>query len=138
MFVSLIASLPFLSDAQPNGLPSPGSETGKSNKPFRILTSGKQVTIKSTKNIKSVKPVYVEVKQGSMEPAKIELASGQGLVFRIETDSRIVIKKMGPAREEDKRVLRRTFSSSSSTVPEESRPGKGTAQGKSIGPSQAE
>ena len=108
-----------------------------------LISGGKaDVTVKRdpacAKNIKSVKPVYVEVKQGSMEPAKIELASGQGLVFRIETDSRIVIKKMGPAREEDKRVLRRTFSSSSTAVPEGSRHRKGTAQGKSIGPNPAE
>lgn len=65
------------------------------------------------KNIKSIKPVYVNAKQGSMEPARIELASGQGLVFRIETDSRIVVKKTGHAQDEGKRVLRRTFPSAS-------------------------
>lgn len=47
----LIACLPLLTEAQPD---SSDRETKAPAKPYRILTSGKQVTIKSTRDIKSV------------------------------------------------------------------------------------
>jgi hypothetical protein len=48
MAVIVVACLSVLSYAQP--LPTPPKEP----KPYKILTSGKQITIKSGKNIKSV------------------------------------------------------------------------------------
>lgn len=62
-----------------------------------------------TRNHKNLEPVYVEVKQGTMEPSGIELASAQGLVFRIGTDSRIVVQKTGQAPDGGERVLHRSF-----------------------------
>ncbi len=51
----VIACLSYFSEAQSSDLPvSASSNTEKTFKPYRILTSGKQVTVKSTKNIKSL------------------------------------------------------------------------------------
>jgi hypothetical protein len=44
----MIASLSFFSQAQTAKVASP------ENKPYKILTSGKQITVKSTKNIKAI------------------------------------------------------------------------------------
>jgi hypothetical protein len=54
LFVSAIACLSFFSKAQFSENSSNDSRIEKNSKPFRILTTGKQVTIKSTKNIKSL------------------------------------------------------------------------------------
>jgi hypothetical protein len=48
LVLAAIVSLPFLSGAQP------ASGEGNKAKPYKILTSGKRITIKSTKNIRSV------------------------------------------------------------------------------------
>ncbi|SRR5258705_6845279 len=50
--IVIMTCLPFFLDAQP----VPMNETGTSRaaKPYKILTSGKQVTIKSSRDIKSV------------------------------------------------------------------------------------
>jgi len=74
---------------------------------------------KRTKNLKKLELVYVEVKQGNMEPSGIELASAQGLVFRIGTDSRIVVTKTAQITDEGERVLHRAFRNAS--PPEASR-----------------
>jgi hypothetical protein len=54
LIIPAIACLSFLSEAQPPSIPSDDNRIEKTSKPFRILTTGKQVTIKSTKNIKSL------------------------------------------------------------------------------------
>lgn len=64
---------------------------------------------KRTRNLKNLEPIYVEVKQGTMDPREIELASAQGIVFRIDTDARIVVQKTGKAPDDAERVLRRSF-----------------------------
>jgi hypothetical protein len=72
------------------------------------------------KNFKHLEPVYVEVQQGSMEPSGIGLVSIQGLVFRIGTDSRIVVQKIGQAPDSDdrkRRVLHRVFRATPSPRP---------------------
>lgn len=70
---------------------------------------------KRTKNLKNLEPIYVEVKQGTMHPCEIALASAQGIVFRIVTDSRIVVQKTGKAPDDAERVLRRSFHVATST-----------------------
>ena len=64
---------------------------------------------KRTRNLKNLEPIYVDVKQGTMQPHEIELASAQGIVFRIGTDSRIVVQKTGKTPDEAERVLHRSF-----------------------------
>jgi len=58
ILLSLLASAPFIISAQPDkpakGIPPSSTETESNAKPYRILTSGKTVTIRSAKNIKSV------------------------------------------------------------------------------------
>ena len=57
ILLSLIAGAPFIISAQPDtpAKESPRSSTEiEANKPYRILTTGKTVTIRSAKNIKSV------------------------------------------------------------------------------------
>jgi hypothetical protein len=58
ILLSLIASAPFIMRAQPDspgkGFPRSSTENESTAKPYRILTSGKTVTIRSAKNIKSV------------------------------------------------------------------------------------
>ena len=58
ILLSLIAGAPFIISAQPDtpGKRSPVSsiETENTGKPYRILTTGKTVTIRSAKNIKSL------------------------------------------------------------------------------------
>jgi hypothetical protein len=49
----ILSSLFFVSKAQSPGEPVP-DEVKKSDKPYKVSTSGKQVTIKSTKNIEHV------------------------------------------------------------------------------------
>ena len=46
-FIIVIAGLSFLSQAQP-------LKISFESKPYKILTSGKQITVKSTKDIKSI------------------------------------------------------------------------------------
>ncbi len=50
----VITCLSILTQAQPADTSAPVKETEKISKPYRIQTSGKQVTIKSTKDIKSI------------------------------------------------------------------------------------
>lgn len=64
---------------------------------------------KRTRNLKNLEPVYIEVKQGTMQPREVELVSAQGLVFRIGTDARIVVQKTGKAPDDAERVLHRSF-----------------------------
>lgn len=52
--VIAITFLSILTQAQPSGIDKSVKEIEKSSKPYRILTSGKQVTIKSEKDIKSI------------------------------------------------------------------------------------
>lgn len=54
LIVPAIACLSFFSEAQPSAISSADSRIEKTSKPYRILTSGKQVTIKCVKNIKSL------------------------------------------------------------------------------------
>lgn len=48
LLVTFCSAAFFISNAQP------GNDSGKETKPYRILTSGKQVTVRSTKNIKNI------------------------------------------------------------------------------------
>jgi hypothetical protein len=48
-----LSTLIIEAEAQP-ALPTSAADSAKPAKPYRILTSGKQITIKSTKDIKSV------------------------------------------------------------------------------------
>jgi hypothetical protein len=48
--IIIVSCLSVFSYAQPVAV----SETTKTNKPYKILTSGKQITVKSTKDIKSI------------------------------------------------------------------------------------
>ena len=52
MTIIIVSCLSFFSYSQP--APANETENAKTNKPYKILTSGKQVTVKSTKDIKSV------------------------------------------------------------------------------------
>ena len=58
ILLSLIACAPFIISAQPDtpakGFRSPSTEIENTGKPYRIMTTGKTVTIRSAKNIKSV------------------------------------------------------------------------------------
>lgn len=54
LIVPAIACLSFFSVAQPSEIPAADNRIEKTSKPYRILTSGKQVTIKCVKNIKSL------------------------------------------------------------------------------------
>ena len=58
ILLSLIACAPFVLSAQPDSpaksFPQSSTETENSSKPYKILTTGKTVTIRSAKNIKSV------------------------------------------------------------------------------------
>ena len=58
ILLSVIASAPFIISAQPDTpakrFPTTSNEIDNTSKPYRILTTGKTVTIRSTKNIKSV------------------------------------------------------------------------------------
>jgi hypothetical protein len=66
-----------------------------------------------TRNLKNLEPITIEVKQGTMQPREVELASAQGIVFRIGTDSRIMVQKTGKAPDDADRVLRRSFRATS-------------------------
>jgi hypothetical protein len=54
MALLTIGSLSFFAQAQPAGKVAEKTATATTNKPYRILTSGKQVTIKSNKDIKNI------------------------------------------------------------------------------------
>ena len=58
ILLSLMASAPFFINAQPEKpekrFPASSIETENTGKPYRILTTGKTVTVRSAKNIKSV------------------------------------------------------------------------------------
>ena len=54
MAIIAITFLSILAQAQPSSIDNSVKETEKFSKPYRIHTSGKQVTIKSTKDIKSI------------------------------------------------------------------------------------
>jgi hypothetical protein len=49
------------------------------------------------KRLRSLEPVYVEAAGKAFEPARVDLASMQGLVFRIQKASRIVVEKQSGA-----------------------------------------
>jgi hypothetical protein len=52
MTVIAVFSLSVFSQAQP--APINEGESARTNKPYKILTSGKQITVKSTKDIKNI------------------------------------------------------------------------------------
>ena len=52
--VFVLAFFSILTNAQPVNTSGVDKENEKINKPYRILTTGKMVTVKSTKNIKSI------------------------------------------------------------------------------------
>jgi hypothetical protein len=54
MAILAVTLLSVLAKAQPVNVSISSRETEKFSKPYRIQTSGKQVTIKSTKDIKSI------------------------------------------------------------------------------------
>ena len=54
MAVIAITFLSILTHAQSSGIDKSVKEIEKSSKPYRIHTSGKEITIKSTKDIKSI------------------------------------------------------------------------------------
>jgi hypothetical protein len=54
MVIIAVSCLSIFSQAQPAGDSFPVGESEKISKPYRIQTSGKQVTIKCTKELKSV------------------------------------------------------------------------------------
>lgn len=54
MAILAVTFLSVLVQAQPDNWPGRTTETEKPGKPYRILTSGKQITVKSNKDIKSV------------------------------------------------------------------------------------
>lgn len=54
MAIIAITFLSIITQAQPPGIDNSVKEIEKSSKPYRILTSGKQITIKSEKDIKSI------------------------------------------------------------------------------------
>ena len=59
ILVSAVVCASMISKAQPPGTPAPelsssSGEIEKSSKPYRILTAGKTITIRTTKNIKSL------------------------------------------------------------------------------------
>jgi hypothetical protein len=54
MAIIAITFLSILTQAQPANNSGAAKETEKISKPYRVLTSGKQVTIKSAKDIKSI------------------------------------------------------------------------------------
>lgn len=51
-FILVTISITYSTEAQ--SVASTTKETVKAPKPFRIITSGKEITVKSTKNIKSI------------------------------------------------------------------------------------
>ena len=54
MAILAMLLLSVLAQAQPIETPTSSRETGTFSKPYRIQTSGRQVTIKSNKDIKSI------------------------------------------------------------------------------------
>jgi len=50
--------------------------------------------------IKALETRYVDVTQKGFEPARVEITSTQGLVFRVKSPARIVIEKKSAAQEE--------------------------------------
>jgi hypothetical protein len=52
MTIIIVSSLSVFSQAQP--APANETESTRTNKPYKILTSGKQITVKSVKEIKSI------------------------------------------------------------------------------------
>lgn len=86
-FIAMIAitCLSLLAQAQPRDSSDPVKETEKISKPYRIHTSGKQVTIKSTKDIKSV-IVWTSDGHRIVEHKEINAAS---YTFRITVKERI-------------------------------------------------
>ena len=55
-FIAILISIAFISNAQPNNPGQPYIETvaPPEAKPFKVLTAGRQITIKSAKNIKTI------------------------------------------------------------------------------------
>ena len=85
LLVFVLTCFTNLSEAQPFNTSSAVKENEKTNKPFRILTSGRQVTIKSTKNIKSVM-VWTSGGNRIIEDKNINAAN---YVFRITVNEKI-------------------------------------------------
>lgn len=57
------------------------------------------------KRIKQLETLYVDVHEKAFEPARIELASTQGLVFRVKGASRIVIQKPAPRQTDTRKPV---------------------------------
>ena len=83
--ILVITCLSILTQAQPAGTSAPVKETEKISKPYRIQTSGKQITIKSTKDIKSV-IVWTSGGHRVVEHKEINAAS---YTFRITVKEKI-------------------------------------------------
>ena len=75
----------FFSEAQSSGISTIDSGIEKSGKPYRILTTGKQVTIKSVKNIKSLM-VWTSGGHRIVEEKNLNTGSYN---FRVQVDERI-------------------------------------------------
>ncbi|MGS5086062.1 hypothetical protein ACVC7V_06075 [Hydrogenophaga sp. A37] len=74
------------------------------------------------KRIKQLEPRYVEVQEKGFDTDRIELASTQGLVFRIKGASRIVIEKQAPHKADTRQpVIRWQKPPTPSTAPNRAR-----------------
>lgn len=80
-----IACSVLATQAQPVGSSSPVKEIEKTARPYRILTTGKQVTIKSNKDIKSVM-VWTARGHRILEDKNVKAPSYH---FRISVDEKI-------------------------------------------------
>jgi hypothetical protein len=80
-----IAGISLLSEAQPSGIPPTETGNEKSYKPFRILTNGKSVTIKSSKTIRSVM-VWTSSGNRVLEEKKLNTSSYN---FRVQVNEKI-------------------------------------------------
>jgi len=57
------------------------------------------------KSLKTLETCFIEVTPKKFEPSQVKLVSSQGLVFRMKTPGRIVIKKATPSPKETARPL---------------------------------
>ena len=85
LLVFVLTCFTNLSEAQPVNTSATVKENGKINKPFRILTAGRQVTIKSTKNIKSVM-VWTSGGNRIIEEKNVNAAN---YIFRIGVNEKV-------------------------------------------------
>lgn len=65
------------------------------------------LTPEAAKRIKTLETLYIDVSQKKLDPKGIEVASSQGLVFRIKDSARILIEKRhAPPQKRSKPVIR--------------------------------